>query len=324
MTPRPRHRILRSGARVALTLLLAAPLAGCATTTNPVPLPDGTEAPPAQDAKLVAYNVALGAVAGGLGALLNGEDEGALRRTARGAGWGAVGGAVGYAGKWQAGEVAEHGTLAYALPARLLHDVGASITENAAHGRPPLDRFASHLGPIRVEVRPRTGAVRARVMPLAAAAFGVILADGRNRLDVRRSLAYGSPVFMTDTVRPPFGGEAGRFSGYFVQGSVLIQRRADPVGFRYDTAAHELVHLLQLSEWVRIEAALRAPADRLLRRSAAYRGLARWVYLDSPALFAFGYEGLEGGARPFPCYYNNGFEREAEAFAERRPVGTCP
>ena len=316
-------RILRRRLGPLLLAALAVAFTGCATTTNTaLPIPAGTEVPPGQDAKLVAYNLALGAVSGGLGALINGRDGSALRRAARGAGWGAVGGAVGYVGKWQAGEVASRESLGFALPARLVHDAGASIVENAAHGRGPLDRFASHLGPVRVEVRPRTGAVRARVLPFATLAFGLLLADGGTRLDVSRSLAYGAPLFLTDSVRPPFGGEAGRFVGYAVLGSVILQD--DAAEFLYETAAHEAVHLMQLGEMARTEAALRAPADRALRRSATYRGLARWVYLDSPAFFTLGYYGAQGGARGFECYYNNWFEREAEAFADRRPVPTCP
>ena len=307
-------------ARVA-AVVVAALVAGCATTSNPSAPQPATGVPAGQDLKLAAYNVVLGAVAGGLGALVNGEGDPPLRRLARGAGWGAAGGTVVYFGKWQAGEVAQNGRLVYALPARLLHDAGSSVVENAAHDRHPLDRFATQLGVVRVDVRPRSGEVQARLLPVAALAFGLLIVDGDQTLDVGRSLAYGGPLFTADEVRPVLGGEAGQFTGYAFLGSVIIQRQPD--GFDYDVTAHELVHVMQHHEMVRIESAFRAPLDAGLRRSRAYRDIARWVYLDSPALLALAYFAVEGGELGSPCRYNNWFEREAEAFGERRSVPVC-
>ena len=320
MTARPSPPTSRSLVRLAAAGL-AVLSAGCATTSNPVQLREGNEVPPGQDAKLAAYNVALGAIAGGLGAVVNGDRDRALRRLARGAGWGAAGGTVAYLGKWQAGEIAENERILYALPARLLHDASASVIENAAHDRHPLDRFATHLGAVRLDVWPRSGAVQARLLPVSALAFVLLSVSDDQDLDVGRSLAFGGPVFTTDEIRPPIG-EDGRFTGYAFLGSVIIQRQPD--GFDYDVTAHELVHLMQLNEFARIESALRAPLDAGMRRSPAYRGLARWVYLDSPALNALAYFVVEGGALESRCYYDNWFEREAEAFGERRPVGVCP
>lgn len=311
-----------AGARRA-ALGLAVLLAGCATTSNPPELWPGTEVPPGQDAKLVAYNVALGAVAGGLGALVNGDRDRALRRFARGAGWGAAGGTVSYLGKWQAGEIAANESLARALPARLVHDAGVSVIENASHDRHPLDRFATHLGVVRLDVRPRSGAVRARLLPFNALAVGYLLASGDQDLDFGRSLVYGGPVFTADEVRvPTVGDEDRQFNGYAFFGSVVLQRQPD--GVAYDVAAHELVHVMQFNEMTRIEAAFRAPLDARLRRSESYRSVARWVYLDSPALNVLAYFAVEGGTRESRCYYDNWLEREAEAFGERRPVGVCP
>ena len=305
--------------RLAAVGVVLAAFAGCATTTNPIPPGQGTEAPPGQDLKLAVYNVALGAVAGGVGALVNGRDEASLRRLGRGAGWGAVGGGVGYLGKWQAGEVAERGALTYALPARLVHDAGVSITENAARGRPPLSRFSTHLGVVRLDVQTRSGAVRARVLPTATVFFTLLALDGDLDLDVGRSLAFGSPVFLAER-GDNVAGLADLGGGLAVPGSVILARDDDAAEF-YDTAAHELVHVMQFAEFARAEASWRAGLDPSGRLD---RGLGRWVYLDSPALQWAVYYGYEGGDIDAPCKYDNWIEREAEAFGSRRPVGVCP
>ncbi|MEM1116768.1 MAG: hypothetical protein AAF845_08605 [Bacteroidota bacterium] len=298
---------------------MALATAGCATTTNPQPPRLGTEAPPGQDLKLAAYNVAFGALVGGVGAVVNGEDGPPLQRFAEGAGWGAAGGTVAYAGKWAAGEIATRERLAYGLPARLVHDVGVSVVENAAHGRPPLDRLAAHVGFVRLDVRPGTGAVQARLLPLNTVAFGLMLAE--NDLAVGRSLVYGTPLF-TDEGRgrsPIFDITA---NGFAVLGSIYVNRDDDDF---HDTAAHELVHALQSHEFVRAEAALLwSPLDEAFQESDTYRALSRWIYLDVPALFAAAYFVVEGGDIDAPCKYDNWLEREAEAFGSRRAVGVCP
>ena len=282
-------------------------------------MPAGTQVPPSQDLKLAAYNVAIGAVSGGVGALINGDQAPPLRRFARGAGWGALGGGIAYAGKWQTGYVLANERIAHALPARLLHDAGLSIVENAAHDRPPLDRLSTYLGLVRVDVRPRSGDVQVRLLPVRTIVFGLFLLDSDLDLDVGRSLAFGSPLFVADEISTIFGG--GQFTGFAAYGSVVIKRQRN--GFNYGITGHELIHVMQVNEMVRIESALRLPLDAQMREYKAYRSLARWLYLDSPALSRITYVLIEGGALDFPCKYDNWFEREAEAFGFRRAVEVC-
>ncbi|MEM9663985.1 MAG: hypothetical protein AAF970_03570 [Bacteroidota bacterium] len=308
------------GPSVLCTVLAAILLTGCVTTSNDVPLRAGRVPATDQDLKLVTYNVAFGAVAGGLGALLNGQDGPPLRRFARGAGWGAAGGGVSYLGKWQAGAISENERLIYGLPARLLHDTGISIIENAALDRPPLDRLATHLGVVRLDVRPRSGHVQVRLLPVTTLLFAVLLADPDVDFALGRSLVYGAPLFSGNGPETaPITGGSG--NGRAFPGVVFVNRQDEEF---HDTAAHELVHAFQFREMARVEATLWRPLDASLRQGPGYRRLARWIYLDSPVLALLSYFVVEGGKLEAPCKYDNWLELEAEAFGSRRPVGVCP
>ena len=173
--------------------MLAAAIGGCATTTNPQPSRAGTEPPPGQDVELAAYNVGLGALVGGVGALIDGDDGPPLRRLARGAGWGAAGGTVAYAGKWAAGEIATRERLAYGLPARLVHDAGVSVVENTARGDRPWTGSSPTSATSGWTSRPATGGVQARLLPANALFLAVMLADPDLDLRVGPSLVYGAP-----------------------------------------------------------------------------------------------------------------------------------
>ena len=295
--------------------VLTLALGGCATTSAPqLPRP-GTTAPDGQDVTLAVYNVALGAVVGGIGRLVNGEGAPPLRRFAEGAGWGGAGGAVAYAGKWMAGEIGARERLAYGVPARLVHDAGVSMVENAARDEAPLGRFAAHLGPVRLDVRTRTGAVRARLLPLNAAVIALLLVNPDTDLSLGRSLGYGAPLFTGDG---PEAAPVGSSSGQAVLGTAFVSRTDAEF---HDTAAHERIHVFQFGEFVRYEAALRASLDPTPDREA---GVERWLYLDSPVLLLLAYYAVEGGDIDAPCKFDNWFEREAEAFGSRRAVGVCP
>ncbi len=302
--------VARALGRVLVVALLAT-LAGCATVVRP----DGTPVLASkQDAELMAYNVGLGAAVGAIGAAVNGKRGTAWARAGRGALVGAAGGTGLYAGKWIAGQIYEQESLAYGWPAILVHETGASVIENAALDRPPLSRLALHAGIARIDVRPMTGEVNVRALPFNTLALGLMLMD--SRLDLARTVALGTPVFSGEE------GSGGPFGlvdpprSFALLNSVYLEDASKEV---YYIAAHEMVHVLQHREYVRV-GTFHARLDEPLRASGLYRSVADWVYLDNPAAMIAGYVLVEGGAGDGRCYFENWYEREAEAFARRQDI----
>ena len=262
----------------------------------------GTERP---DAGIVAANVGVGAVIGGVGALVNGTDDGALERFGRGALRGGAGGAGLYAGKWLGSRVYHDSTYAWAWPAAIVHEVGASVVENAAQDRPPLERLSFHVAFVRLDVRPAERQVGARLLPFNALAFGLMAS--RHRLDVRRSLATGTPLFTgPDNEQVPFGflPETGAWA--FLN-TVYLQGDVDD----WEITSHELNHVLQHREWMRMNTWL-GPLNRALGENEAYRWVGSVVYLDNPMWLAGAYFLGPGG-----CKDDVWLEHEAQLFVSR-------
>ena len=299
--------------RTLLVGLAVASLGGCATAyapTEDAPFASG------QDVRLAAYNVGFGAVVGAVGAAVNGERGTVWERAGRGALTGGAGGAGLYAGKWIAGQVDESSALAWGLPATLVHETAASVVENAALDDAPLGRLSFHTAFVRLDVRTQTGAVRARVMPLNAVAFGMMLAEG-HRFSLGRSLVYGAPLFLGDERSADPLGLLGRTARGFVFLNTAFLWEQSP-NF-HETAGHELVHIMQHREFLRTGVLLH-PLDDVLRQSETYRAVARYVYLDNVGPQAAVYFLIEGGADREGCYFDNWLEFEAEAFGERERV----
>ena len=166
---------------------------------------------------------------------------------------------------------------------------------------------------------PASRDVQVRLLPFSAAAFLIVLADDNHDLDLGRSLVYGVPLFMGNgPARSPALESSS--DGFALFNTVFLNRGTDDF---HGVAAHEIVHVMQHQELTRYESVLRAPLDVPLRRSATYRALSRWIYLDSPALNWIAYYPVSGGVFSAECYFNNWMEREAEAFASRSPIATC-
>lgn len=317
--PKPfsRARCPGSGVRALCVVALALGVALPASGQEPLQRLERLVVPEAQQAKLLAYNVALGAAIGGIGAVLNGRAEDPWeQRLLRGSLGGAAGGAVLYTGKRMTHLMTGAGPIESGLLAIAVHEVGGSVVENAARDVALLDRLTLHTGPVRWEWEPR-GGVRARAMPLNIIAT-LILAS-RYRLDVRSSLATATPIFTGSGPEPyPIFGGGDQVGFAFLNTSYLFADGADVP----DLLAHELVHILQYREFMRTTA-LHVPLAKSLEDEGWYDTLSRYVYFDNVHVQAFGYQVVAGGARDARCYFNNWFEREAETLSENTDIAVC-
>lgn len=100
-----------------------------------------------------------------------------------------------------------------AWPARLVNALGTDIVTNTATGQPPLARLGIDLAPLHLELysQERGFAITPRILPDAAIDLGGRMLH-KGRLNVRKTLEYGVPIFdekPSTTYDPSFTSQGG-------------------------------------------------------------------------------------------------------------------
>ena len=209
----------------------------CACAAALVPSSSAAQAPELRDrlpqqAAVLAANTAAGALTAGVRALIEGRDF--SRAFARGA----LGGALGYAGK----RIAVERWTGAPFLGRAIGAVGNSIVLNATGSGAVLDSIWMPVGPLLLGLtrarglRPRVVVVVADVLVTAQA-----LAESDLHLDWERTLSVGAPVFRTGLSRITRDGK--RVNGFTI-GRLIILDGTQPA-LEDQVFSHEVVHVLQ-------------------------------------------------------------------------------
>ncbi len=188
---------------------------------------------------VLAGNATIGALTGGVLQKLKGGSfkDGFVR--------GALGGAVGHAGK----RVAAERFWGAGLLGREVHAIGVSMVRNASQGEPTFSRLFLPLGALPVRATVGTGngiRVQAQFDLVAVGWIAGGLLGSRLALDLAQSISSGTPVFQAED-RWLVDSEHG-VRGFAVARAVFL---GDPALYpgvgvsQADVLAHERVHVLQ-------------------------------------------------------------------------------
>lgn len=232
----PNHSVLSAAALLGL-LLSPGPVAAQVVSGPGVYQAPTSEHPAVsyfRTAETALANMVVGGLVTGVGSWLRGEGFFAAF------GWGTVGGAISFSGKYVAGRHPHGGGLV----GRQLSEVGHSIALNGSRGQGPLDELWLALGPGRVRIRnnghARDPSFRINLWSLAAAADYALRSD--TRFSPGESLASGALVF--EARDGPAGYQGDLQIHGIARGSVVLLSGA--AGFdRTSTLGHELVHMIQ-------------------------------------------------------------------------------
>jgi hypothetical protein len=256
-----------------------------------------------QKDQILLYNLGLGGLVGGVGAVINREEDQTWYLSfVRGFAQGSVGGFISYQGKMITHKIGRHKKLEYGWVAKIIHSTGASIVENAALNKDFCESWSIHVGFVRLETEPLNRSVRFRLLPYALYSFA--RASFLGRFDLEKTLKLGTPYFGTGDMID------GRSAGRSFNNDVIVNENYE---FRYQAIAHEYVHNLQFREYL----SLNSLFQERVRSNRICRGALEFLYPDIPYQpVAYKLEGTHSAE----WYFANFFEMEAEYFATLKEV----
>jgi hypothetical protein len=260
-----------------------------------------------QNEKLLLYNVGFGAITSTIGAVINKPKHSSWKQVALKSLWqGSIGGLLHYTGKKGLYLINKHQSLGYAWPAKLVHNAGSCIIENAALNQPFLQNWNIDVGPVRFDFSLNgKKSFTARFLPWSINCIIAGASDGR--FDARTSLLTGNITFKSDDALP------GNNMGFSYGRSIVY------LDGTYETLAviaHELVHQFQYNDYMVFNTWL-TPLQSTIKSERLKTIFKKYIYLDLPWFLPF--YALEGEHGHFH-YYRNFFEFEAQRFATNRYV----
>jgi hypothetical protein len=264
-----------------------------------------------QQRALFVYNVGLGAVTSGIGAVINKPKHTDWKKYFIKGFWqGSIGGFVNYSSKKALYLVNKQQEPLYAWPAKLLHAAGLSIMENASLNEPFLQNWNIDYGPVRVDFS-INGKKRTRVRFLPESIAGVIFASQTARFNLGRTLSSGSLVFVSKNT---FVSSHGYKSlGFSYSRAIALGAYANQ---SYDVFAHEIVHQFQFGDFQVLNTWLK-PFEKKIKSKTLQTIYTKYVYFNIPFFWAI-YEA--SGRFEDPHYYRNFFELEAQRFGSNTHV----
>lgn len=254
------------------------------------------------DTQAGLYNIGLGSLTGGIGAMINKKPTEKLGPVlVKGLWQGAIGGYTLFESKRLIRLVHQNKELGFSWPSKMVNAAGTSIVENAAANRNFWEKWHLNYGFSRFELdlkdRPK---FQYKLMPVAFVyTVGVAL---QTKFELEKTLQTGQFIFSSNTKR----WEDTNSIGVAVPGNIVYKPGMDSF---YNVIAHEIVHLYQFNDLSGINTYMDKPHAYLSTKSSFFKKIDKWVAFDYNTLVSTALYELENinAVR----YYDNYFEHEA-------------
>lgn len=252
-----------------------------------------------------AYNIALGGVLGGIGALINkAPNQTTGQAFWKGAKEGVLGGYLMFEGKRLAREFARSGNYAYVWPSKLAYAAGSSIVENAAANQPFGTQWNLHFGFNRIEYYPfEKQKLHYKIMPFSL--IQTIDFSKYGKFDVKKSLLTGTFIFTGNgSYKKLSAYDDFEPDGLASVNTILLKSWASK-----EIIAHELIHTYQFESTNSLNMYLNKPFARW-EQNKLFGIYQKYVYTEiGTVVYHLIYS-------TFKQYETNFFEREARSYSE--------
>jgi len=263
--------------------------------------------------EMALYNVGLGSVFGGIGAVINKNPEDKIGEIFLNGFWkGAIGGYLIYESKNLVGKITEKEHWEYSWAAKMVNSAGTSIVENATSNRGLFEQWHFNIGFNRIEFYTKNQfKVRYKIMPVSF--ILTTITASKTKFEFSRSLQTGELIFSQSDLL------LDRNKRAFVFGNVMVidTNHLD----NYFLFSHELIHIYQYYDYNFINSYFNKPVMNWKNKSNTFNRINNLLYFDTQGIILRGLYLYENSANN--CYFDNFFEYEAEFFARRGRV-ICP
>jgi hypothetical protein len=255
-------------------------------------------------------NIGLGAIVGGLGAIINKKPEEKTGKVfLKGLYQGAFGGYLVFESKRLIGKFAETENYAYVWPSKLVNSAGTSIIENAALNTNFWEVWHLNIGFNRFQFYTKDKfKVDYRIMPfsLGATVYGFT----QGNLNITSSLKTGNFVFELDEIRNNRDGFI--IDGIAIANVILYKFDETSILSKEQILAHEIIHVYQYEGFSGFNTYLDKPTKKLNSKFKSLNNYHKIFYTDFNFL-------IDGSLAIInPNFETNFLEREARYFVNNR------
>lgn len=250
------------------------------------------------DTQAAFYNVALGSVFSGVGALINQKKENKWHKVLlKGMGQGAIGGYLVFESKRMIRNIEEKQVWEYAWGGKILNSAGISIIENASLNRKFGQNWNINIGFLRLELSLENQfKISPKIMPVSLI-YGTLYGTINGRFEPLKSLQTGELIFST--INP-------KNVGITLSNTLIIDKEFIN---NYKIISHEIIHSYQYNDYNAFNTYLFEPIQSIEKKSKTIQNMNRWIYWDLQGIPLRALYYLEN--RNINCYYDNFFEHEA-------------
>lgn len=257
--------------------------------------------------KAAIYNIGFGGLTGGIGSILNkSEHEKTGKVFVKGFYQGCLGGAMIYGSKRYVLTLNQQEKKQNLWTAKLIHNLGTSIVENATINRNFWEKWHLNIGFNRLEYDFKAeNKLKYKVLPTAFVGTIISISESK-RFDVRKSLQTLTPIFLITENKNP----VTYINSVVFNNEVSYQK----------SISHEMIHIFQYEEFLSLNQYFSPVKKRWQQKNNFINKISNWVYVDIPSSTLLrGLYLLENHNRS--CYYDNYFEQEANFYSNKT---ICP
>ncbi len=257
--------------------------------------------------EMAVYNIGLGSVFGGIGAVINkkpGEKTGTV--LIKGIWQGAMGGYLIYESKNLARKISLKENWSYSWGAKFVNAAGVSIVENAALNRDFWEQWNLHFGFNRIEFHTKEKLkVKYKILPVSL--ILTVSTALKSKFEINKTLQRGVLLFSDVNL-----SENKQVSGITYGNIVLLDNNFLN---DYEVFNHEMIHVLQYYDYNFINTYYKNPLDVWSKKSKDFNKINNLFYWDFHSIVLRSLYLIEG--KNNSCYYDNFFENEARFYTTR-------